>query len=162
MFMTCPKRKDGNVVVRLVVSQRVEGKPKSKIVKTIGQSKDPKVIKQYKKIAQELIDKEKKGLIQIEGAIPNKIPINLLDMESQERRNNGFDDILGSTYGYLGFNGLIQTGRNPDQLNEILRSLVLMRVFEPSSKRKSSRLLEDVELHGFADTSCMALPTPVA
>ena len=141
--MTCPKRKDGNVVVRLVVSQRVEGKPKSKIVKTIGQSKDPKVIKQYKKIAQELIDKEKKGLIQIEGAIPNKIPINLLDMESQERRNNGFDDILGSTYGYLGFNGLIQTGRNPDQLNEILRSLVLMRVFEPSSKRKSSRLLEE-------------------
>ena len=48
---------------------------------------DPKVIKQYKKIAQELIDKEKKGLIQIEGATPNKIPINLLDMESQERRN---------------------------------------------------------------------------
>ncbi len=143
MFMACPKRKDGNIVVRLIVSYRKEGKPKSKIVKTIGQSKDPKAVERYKKIAKELIEKEKKGLVSIEGAIRNKITVNLSDVDNEERRNNGFNDILGFTYQQLGFNDLIQAGRDPKKLNAILKNLVLMRVFDPSSKLKSSYLLEE-------------------
>lgn len=143
MFMTCPTRKNGITVVRLVVSFREGGKKKTKVVKTVGQSKDPKTIELLKHTAKELIDKERKGLIQIAGTSPNKIPINLLDISSKERCNNGFDDILGLTYQQLGFDDLIQTGRNPGKLNSILKSLVLMRVFDPSSKLKSSRLMED-------------------
>ena len=143
MFMTCPKRKDGNTVVRLVVSYRKDGKPRTKIVKTIGQSKDLTVIEQYKEIARELIEKKNRGVVQVDGAIRNKLPISLSDVDNEERRNNGFDDILSFTYQQLGFDTLIQTGRNPERLNAVLKSLVLMRVFEPSSKLKSSRLLEE-------------------
>ncbi len=143
MYMACPKRKDGNTVIRLVVSYRKDGKPRTKIVKTIGQSKDPTVIEQYKQRARALIEKEKQGLVQINGVIRNKLPISLSDIDSEERHNNGFDDILGLTYQQLGFGDLIQTGRNPKKLNSILKSLVLMRVFDPSSKFKTSRLLEE-------------------
>ena len=143
MFMTCPKRKDGKTVIRLVVSYRKDGKPRTKIVKTIGQSKDSKTIEHYKKIAKELIEKDKQGVVQIDGAIRNKLRINLDDVDNKETRNNGFNDILGFTYEQLGFENLIQTGRNPKKLNTLLKSIVLMRIFEPSSKLKSSYLLEE-------------------
>ena len=42
MYITSPKRKNGSTVVRLVESFWKEGKVKNRIVKTIGQSKEPK------------------------------------------------------------------------------------------------------------------------
>ena len=51
MYMTSPKRKNGSTVVRLVVSFRQDGKVKNRIIKVIGQSKDPRIIEHYKKTA---------------------------------------------------------------------------------------------------------------
>jgi len=59
MFITNPKRKNGSTVRRLVESCGKEGKVKTRIVKTIGQSTDPEVIDYYKKTAQKLLNEHK-------------------------------------------------------------------------------------------------------
>lgn len=142
MYITSPKRKNGSTVVRLVESFWQEGKVKNRIVKTIGQSKDPVIIEQYKKSARELLDKHKKGIISL-SSLSEKMPLDLLRLKGEDRYNNGFEDILGSSYDHLGFKGLIKTGKSQRILNEALRDMVLMRVFSPSSKLRSCDLLEE-------------------
>ena len=142
MYITTPRRKNGSRVVRLVESFWKDGKVKNRIVKTIGQSKDPEVIKRYKKIACELLERHKKGIISLPG-ISEKLQVDLLRFVGEDRYNNGFEDILGASYEELGFSSLIKSGKDRVLLNEILRSMVLMRVFSPSSKLRSCGLLEE-------------------
>lgn len=142
MYITSPKRKNGSTVIRLVECFRKDGKVKNRIVKTIGQSKDPQIIKHYKTIAKQILEKQKKGLIQL-SKFSERIPIDLSRFLGQERYNNGFEDIFGASYKSLGFSDLIKSGKDNKFLNEILRSLVLMRVFSPVSKLRSCRLLRE-------------------
>ena len=141
MYMTSPKRKNGSTVVRLVVSFRQDGKVKNRIVKVIGQSKDPRIIEHYKKTARKLLDKHKKGLLKL-VPFSEKLPIDLFRFLGEDRYNQGFEDILGTSYEKLGFKTLIKSGKNNKVLNEVLRSLILMRVFSPASKLRSCCLLE--------------------
>lgn len=141
MYITSPKRKNGSTVVRLVESFWKEGKVKNRIIKTIGQSKDPNIIEEYKKTARTLLDKHKKGILSL-SKLSETLPVDLLRFQGEDRYNNGFEDILGAGYEKLGFSDLIKTGKNKKALNEVLRSIVLMRVFSPASKLKSCYLLE--------------------
>ena len=142
MYITSPKRKNGSVVVRLVESFWKEGKVKNRIVKTIGQSKDPEIIEQYKSKARELLDKHKKGIISLKS-LSEKLPLDLLRLKGEDRYNNGFEDILGASYEELGFSDLISSGKDNKLLNKALKDMVLMRVFSPSSKLRSCYLLEE-------------------
>ena len=142
MYITSPKRKNGSTVVRLVESFWKEGKVKNRIVKTIGQSKEPKIIERYKEIAKKLLDEHKKGIIQL-SKLFERLPIDLLRFMGEDRYNRGFEDIFGASYEQLGFENLIKIGKDNKVLNEILRSLVLMRVFSPVSKLRSCCLLEE-------------------
>jgi len=142
MFITSPKRKNGSTVIRLVESFRKDGKVKTRIVKTIGQSKDPEVIEYYKKNAQKLLNEHKKGLIQLSDQAW-KIPIDLNRFLGKDRYNNGFEDILGSSYKQLGFESLLKRQRSNQVLNEILKFLVLVRAFSPASKLKSCYVLKE-------------------
>ena len=141
MYVTSPKRKNGSTVVRLVVSFRQDGKVKNRIIKVIGQSKDPRIIEHYKKTARKLLDKYKKGLISFEK-VSEKLSIDLLRFHGEDRYNQGFEDIFGTSYEQLGFKTLIKSGKNNEVLNEVLGSLVLMRLFSPASKLRSCGLLE--------------------
>lgn len=141
MYMTSPKLKNGSTVVRLVISFRHEGKVKNRIVKVIGQSKSPKLIRQYKKTAQNIIDQYKKGRL----SFPQISEIHNIDLYrflGASRYNYGFEDIFGASYEQLGFSGLIESGRSNKTLNKVLQAMVLMRVFYPSSKLSSCDLLE--------------------
>ena len=142
MYITSPKRKNGSTVVRLVESFWKEGKVKNRIIKTIGQSKDPVIIEQYKKLARELLDKHKKGILSL-SSLSEKMSIDLLRLKGEDRYNKGFEDILGSSYEKLGLRELIKTGKNRKALNEALKNMVLMRVFSPCSKLRSCYLLEE-------------------
>ena len=140
MFITSPKRKNGSTVIRLVECFRKEGKVKARIVKTIGQSKDKQVIEYYKKVARKLLDDHKKGIVEL-SKNSGKISIDLARFLGDGRYNNGFEDIFGSSYSVLGFEGLIRGGKKNKQFNQILKDLVLMRIFDPCSKLRSCRLL---------------------
>ena len=141
MYTTSPKLKNGSTVVRLVISFRHEGKVKNRIVKVIGQSKNPHLIKQYKQTAKAIVDKYKAGLLSFPH-ITEKHHIDLYRFLGANRYNYGFEDILGASYEKLGFSGLIESGKSNKALNKVLRAMVLMRVFYPSSKLNSCDLLE--------------------
>ena len=141
MYITTPKRKNGSTVIRLVVSFRKEGKVKNRIIKTIGQSKDPKQIRQYTQIAQNIIDKHKKGHLRF-SQLSEKHNIDLYRFLGSDRYNYGFEDIFGTSYERLGFLDLIKSGKDNKALNKVLKCMVFMRVFNPSSKLNSCRLLE--------------------
>ena len=141
MYMTSPTLKNGSTVVRLVICFRHEGKVKNRIVKTIGQSKDPKIIKKYEQIARSIIDKHKKGLLSF-PQISEKHNIDLYRFLGADRYNYGFEDIFGASYEQLGFADLIESGKSNKALNKVLRAMVLMRVFYPSSKLNSCDLLK--------------------
>ena len=142
MYITTPKRKNGSAVVRLVECFREKGKVKTRIVKTIGQSKDPEIIEYYKKTALKLLDEHKKGLIKLSD-LAWKMPIDLNRFLGKDRHNNGFEDILGSIYKQLGFGPLLKRQRSNSVLNDILKFSVLMRAFSPSSKLRSCYLLKE-------------------
>jgi len=142
MYITTPKRKNGSTVVRLVECFRKEGKIKTRIVKTLGQSKDKQVIEYYKKTARKLLDEHKKGLIKLSD-LAWKMPIDLNRFLAKDRYNNGFEDILGSSYRQLGFESLLKRKRSCQILNETLKFCVLVRAFSPSSKLRSCYLLRE-------------------
>ena len=121
MYITSPKRKNGSTVIRLVESFWKDGKVKNRIVKTIGQSKDPRIIEHYKKTARKLLDKHKKGLISFEK-VSEKLSIDLLRFHGEDRYNTGFEDIFGANYEQLGFKTLIKSGKNNEVLNEAVFS----------------------------------------
>ena len=141
MYMTSPKIKNGSTVVRLVISFRKDGKVKNRIVKVIGQSKDPKIIKKYQQTAQNILDQYKKGRLSF-PQISEKHNIDLYRFLGANRYNYGFEDIFGASYEQLGFLDLIESGKSNKTLNKVLQAMVLMRVFCPSSKLNSCDLLK--------------------
>ncbi len=74
---------------------------------------------------------EAKGLL--DARRPPAVVLN--DPLERWRSMQSFDDVLGAVYDRLGYSSMIQGGYKGDQWNEILRALVLARVFDPRSKR---------------------------
>ena len=142
MYITTPKRKNGITVVRLVQGVREGNKVKSRIVKTIGQSKDPQEIEQLKEMALHF-KKMTLGLSKMEQrrGFPNNIPFKYL--QGDEMVNNGVFDILGFLYEALGFSRLISSGRKGEFWNEVLKHCVFSRFLEPASKLRSVELIQD-------------------
>ncbi|MCY4380995.1 MAG: hypothetical protein OXC40_05455 [Proteobacteria bacterium] len=68
--------------------------------------------------------------------------INLWDM-IKKSKNLGVQDLLGKIYSNLGFSQLLDSGRNNAALNEVMKQVVLMRVLDPCSKLRSSKLLKN-------------------
>ena len=79
-----------------------EGKVKNRIVKTIGQSKEPRIIERYKEIAKKLLDEHKKGITQL-SQLSETLCIDLLRFITW---------FCGTSYEQLGFKNLIKSGRS--------------------------------------------------
>ena len=143
MFMSCPKLKNGATVVRLLVAFRKQdtGTPTNRTVKTIGQSKDPEEIKHFREIGKGIIEDYKSGKVSLPDFSQNR-RVNIYDLVGGSRYNKGFEDIFGHVYKKLNFSNLLTKGRNTINLNEVLKYAVLMRAYEPCSKRRSSVQLE--------------------
>lgn len=139
MFVATAKKKDGMTSVRLVHSFREAGKVKKKIIKTVGQAKDAEGIKQLKSLAFEL----KKKLEKTGASVPFSFGPPLSYVRGKKSINDGVRDVLGAFYSYLSFDHLISKTKKDRQWNEMLKSLVLIRFLEPSSKLRSIQLIQD-------------------
>ena len=140
MYITTPKRKGGITVVRLVHGFRENGKVRQKVIKTLGQSKDPQEIEQFKKMALSLRAKLKaEEAKQSSELLPERVPLRLL--QGLKTVNDGIPDILGFLYESLGFSGLISGNRKDEFWNQVLKHCVFVRFLEPASKLKSVQLV---------------------
>ena len=137
MFVTYPKRKNGITVVRLVEGYRGnKGQVKQRILKTLGQSRDPQKIEDLKRQGHELKARLLAGqsLASITFA---KDKLNSEDLQGQYILSGGLLTVVDCIYKKLGFHALLKTQRKSQQWNEILKYCVLARLVNPSSKLKS-------------------------
>ena len=141
MYITTPKRKGGITVVRLVHGFRKDGKVKIKIIKTIGQSRDPKEIEYFKKLALNVKAELETGVRQKPVSPPESI--RLSSLRGERTVNDGVQDILGSIYKCLGFDHIISGTRKDKLWNQTLKYGLFMRFLEPSSKLRSVQLIQD-------------------
>lgn len=81
-------------------------------------------------------------VIKIPEVVDDKpLPVNLKNIREECRFNEGIVDVFGKLYDDLKFNTLFK-GRFADINNAILKSCVLARLANPSSKYRTSELLE--------------------
>ncbi len=110
------KKKNDRVSVRIVENQWVEGKVKQKVICNFGQlHKDEK--------------KEESLQVCIES------------LEEELRVPMGIDDIFEPTYRQLSLFDGIDSGYKKDQTNDLFKQMVLCRIDDPVSKKKSVETL---------------------
>jgi len=64
------------------------------------------------------------------------IHVNLKDLREEQRFNEGITEVFGALYDQLGFNKIF-TGTHASLKNSILKSCVLARVANPSTRSSS-------------------------
>ena len=113
---------------------REEKTVSQQIIKHLGISDDPEKIDAMKAQGQQFIEE-----LKFARANPT-IPKQTLSLNTREvtRKNVGIRDVLGTLYDELGFNTILGSKK----LCKTLKSVVLTRFAEPSSKRKTSLILE--------------------
>lgn len=65
--------------------------------------------------------------------------LNIYGIREVKRLHTGIQDVFGQIYSQMGFEDLISKTRKDNQWNEILKQVVISRIFEPSSKRRTSQ-----------------------
>ena len=141
MYITTPKRKGGITVVRLVHGFRKDGKVKTKIIKTIGQSRDPDEIEYLKKLALKEKMEWDTGIKQ-KPVVPDE-SIRLSCLRGEAVINDGVPDVLGCIYKRLAFNNIISGTRKDKLWNKLLKYCLFIRFLEPASKLRSVQLIQN-------------------
>ena len=144
MFVTSPKIKNGKTVVRLVHSIRKKGSKYStpKIIKVVGQSDDPDIIRKLKSEAESMASQYNNGLIKLDKIKESKL-VDVYRFMGYRKYNKGFWDILGSSYDRLKFHQLLTSGKDNVFLNDIMKYTVLMRIIDPCSKLRTCSLIKE-------------------
>lgn len=140
--------------VQLVSSYRRNEKVKQKIFRHVGQGKSDEEIEQLKKLAefiriQSLNEKQpvlplfspEDVFKKIQGPSQEQDLVDMSKLRSLQIITDGITDIFGTLYTELGWLKLLHNTRKDKVWNQILRSLVLARIANPSSKRKTQCFL---------------------
>ena len=137
MFVTTPTRqKSGITVVRLAETHRSNGKTKHRVLKTLGQSRDPEKIKDLK-VQAELLKARLQAGESLNSIDFTKDKINSTELQGKYVWGQGLLMIFDHIYKKLGFHNILKTQRKSKQWNEVLKHCVLARLASPSSKLKS-------------------------
>ena len=153
MFVRLVQKKNDHVSIRVVESVRKGDKVKQKTVFCVGHfHKDElKKIETHKKIAEEMIIKIKN---ETHPALPgfeeevhapkrkdqkdkNEFDVSSKYLKEEERIRIGIDDVFSAEYKQLGLFDTIDSGYKKEEINRLLKDLVMSRIDKPSSKRKS-------------------------
>lgn len=165
MFVREISKPNGSVSIRIVESIRCGDKVIQKTIRTLGQHKDSREIEVIRKAAEQLIVEiqnkqnpilpifdpndfhaNKKRKQKIETAAPalaDSPQVQVSQLKEEGRFNDGILDIFGSLYKQLNFDSLITDTKQNEKWNETLEACVIARLAQPSSKKKTTSILED-------------------
>lgn len=141
------KRKDGSILIQVAESVRCGTKIRQNILATIGRALTLDEFKVFDAQARQRIidllnakDPVFPELVQsFYGSPPDqKEEINLLKTKEISRVNVGMTEVMGQAYSQLDFEEIITGTRKDVEWNEILKKMVISRIFDPVSKRKSA------------------------
>lgn len=133
MFVRTKKHPGSKRYSVLICENHREGKTiRQEILKYIGASDEPEKIELMQIEGNEFIERIKSTRANC------KLPQPVINIQEVTRKNTGIRDVLGSLYDKLGLNNILKGKK----INNTLKSVVLTRFAEPSSKRKTSSILE--------------------
>jgi len=144
MYVRRVKKTGTSFSVRIVQGHRdSKGRVKQKVIKTIGTGKNEQEIQILERAAREMILSLSPKIIKNTPTSKHEIPddVRLNQLVEVKRVNDGIFDIFGKMYSESGFDNLIQDTYKDEQWNEIVKALVLARIVEPNSKRKTATML---------------------
>ncbi|KJR42609.1 transposase, IS4 family protein [Candidatus Magnetoovum chiemensis] len=154
MFIRTKVRANGKISVHIVENFRRAYKIVQKIVRHVGQALNEKELDELKRLAQTIIGdiKEQRQsslpLMKPENTetyktqIPAEETVNINNSPEEQSVIDGIGDVFGKLYNDLGFGSLIRYTKTNAVWNKILRTCVLTRLANPSSKRRTASLLE--------------------
>lgn len=128
-----------NHSVLLCENYRDGKKIHQKIISFLGTTAEPSKMLLLKAEGEAFIEQIK--IAKAKSELKNPTEQNyILSLNTHEvtRKNVGIRDILGRLYDELGFFGILQGKK----ISKVLKSVVLTRFAEPSSKRHASSILE--------------------
>lgn len=145
--------------VQLVENIRTGKTIKQKVIRHFGYALNPDEIIALKKIALryklELEEKSQPKLFstntllslieigQKQSVENNKpIPVDLNDLKEQKRVCLGIHQCYGGLFDQIGFNQVIKNSSRKEATVNLLRNIVMARISNPASKRKSIMMLE--------------------
>ena len=150
------------VAIQIVESERVGRRVRQKIIQHVGSSEHPEDLKRLVSVAEEIMIRLKQERIPPSPLFgPEKFiqsrnknnedfaDVGLKQLREKNRFNRGIADVFGKLYDDLNFDSVFK-GRHAELNNRILKSCVLGRLANPSSKLRTAKLLEkkfSVRLH---------------
>ncbi len=155
MYVRVKDKPNGMRAVQLVASYRRGGGVGQKIIRHIGQGKTDSEIEELKKLGEFIRLQtlhEKQPVLPLyapediykkikEPAAAEQDTVSMTHLRSRQFVVDGVSDVLGALYDELGWNRLIRGTRKDLTWNRILRSIVLARIANPSSKKGCQHLL---------------------
>lgn len=157
MFIRTKTKPNGKTAVQIVESYRRANKITQKITRHIGQAFNEKELIELKKLAATIIreleeerqpslpifNPEKISQLEMKNVTPQEPEkVELKNLREEQRVIDGIGDVFGTLYDDLGFNHLITGTKLNDNWNDVLKTCVLARLANPSSKRRTASNLE--------------------
>lgn len=148
MFISKKKLKTpGTYSVQLVESNRVAGKVKQTIIQYIGYAQNEAELKDLVNLGEQVKsqilnhnppDKEIKSYLNKQLSKIKGCSINIHACEELYRKIIGIHDVYLQVLKFLNLYNFIENS----EYNEILRHIIMARIYRPSSKRHSAQLLQ--------------------
>ncbi len=151
MFVKKVKRPNGSISIQIVDNQRVGKKVIQKVIRHMGQWVHEDEIEKMVSVAESIIISLKNEInpvlpgLEKEMHTPEKRKekngiedtVAIKNLEEESRIKTGVDDVFGTAFEMLDLFDSIDTGYKQDEANSIFKQMVLERVANPESKRKS-------------------------
>lgn len=132
--------------IKICENERINGKPKKKTIRNVGTCHSEREIEHFKRYGMKLIeiemDKKNGGLLfDASGSYANcDISTKNIDykkLKEEKRISEGIGEVYGQLFENCGFSDILKG----DQA-KILKEVVVARIKEPVSKRKTQEILE--------------------
>lgn len=144
MFVRRVKKSGNSISVRIVENNRnSNGSVKQNLIRIVGTGKTEEEVNILERAALEMILSLQRGNNAGKESSIHNIPddIKFNSVKESKRINDGFIDVFGPFYEKYGFNRIITGTYKDEQWNKILMALVLGRIINPTSKRKTMSIL---------------------
>lgn len=161
MFVRLVKKPNDRVSVRIVESSRVDGKVKQKIICGIGTAHKDDVgkINKLKSVGESVIISlknednpalpgfeelahGKKKSVSTSKQEEKSPQVSIGNLKEEVRFHKGIDDIYGAMFEQLSLLDSIESGYKTKESNQLFKEVVLSRIANPVSKRKSVKFIE--------------------
>lgn len=149
MFIRVKDKPNGRKAIQIVDSLRDGERIRQKIVRHVGHATSDEEVEVFQLLAAKILAGLKSqpslplGIFESQKTSrdENDERVRIRDLREEARVVEGIREVLGGFYDELGFSCLLELRRRDSKANEILRSCVLARLADPSSKRRSVEIL---------------------